>query len=220
MILPWILLMLLMLVAGSWLMTSLFHPFVPFWLALVLGIVVYVLIFAGVAVLDASGKLLEILIPNGIVLILMVILVPVFQQARSKARQAACTGNMKALCMAFLQYRADYGDNLPPLSHWSVATDYLPAKDRKSLTHCPEARTSYSYALNPVAGQQPAAKHPLPATLVLLLEMDTTNPNASGGRQALPKTPRHSGCDVYAFLDGSARAVPRSHSRRLVWTQQ
>jgi prepilin-type N-terminal cleavage/methylation domain-containing protein/prepilin-type processing-associated H-X9-DG protein len=57
--------------------------------------------------------LIELLVVIAIIAILAAILFPVFAQAREKARQAACTSNLKQLALAFRMYSDDYDGNSP-----------------------------------------------------------------------------------------------------------
>jgi prepilin-type N-terminal cleavage/methylation domain-containing protein/prepilin-type processing-associated H-X9-DG protein len=57
--------------------------------------------------------LIELLVVIAIIAILAAILFPVFQQAREKARQAACQSNQRQIGMAMRMYLSDYDECLP-----------------------------------------------------------------------------------------------------------
>ena len=57
--------------------------------------------------------LIELLIVIAIIAIIAAILFPVFATAREKARQSACTSNLKQLGLAFMQYAQDYDEYMP-----------------------------------------------------------------------------------------------------------
>ncbi len=61
--------------------------------------------------------LIELLVVIAIIAILAAILFPVFAKAREKARQAACTSNMKQIGLAIMQYVQDY-DEIYPTCNW------------------------------------------------------------------------------------------------------
>ncbi|BDI30459.1 hypothetical protein CCAX7_25100 [Capsulimonas corticalis] len=61
--------------------------------------------------------LIELLVVIAIIAILAAILFPVFAKAREKARQTACSSNLKQLGLATMQYNQDYDEKFPA-SNW------------------------------------------------------------------------------------------------------
>jgi prepilin-type N-terminal cleavage/methylation domain-containing protein/prepilin-type processing-associated H-X9-DG protein len=57
--------------------------------------------------------LIELLVVIAIIAILAAILMPVFAQAREKARQASCMSNMKQVGLALMMYTQDYDELFP-----------------------------------------------------------------------------------------------------------
>jgi prepilin-type N-terminal cleavage/methylation domain-containing protein/prepilin-type processing-associated H-X9-DG protein len=57
--------------------------------------------------------LIELLVVIAIIAILAAILFPVFAQARDKARQSSCLGNVKQVGLALQMYAQDYDETLP-----------------------------------------------------------------------------------------------------------
>ena len=57
--------------------------------------------------------LIELLVVIAIIAVLAAILFPVFAQAREKARQAACTSNLRQIGQALAMYAQDYDERLP-----------------------------------------------------------------------------------------------------------
>lgn len=57
--------------------------------------------------------LIELLVVIAIIAILAAILFPVFAQARSAARKASCTSNLKQVGLAFGMYTQDYDEHFP-----------------------------------------------------------------------------------------------------------
>jgi len=64
--------------------------------------------------------LIELLVVIAIIAILAAILFPVFAQARKKARQASCQGNLKQIATAVMQYCYDHDGNGPMMYNYSV----------------------------------------------------------------------------------------------------
>ena len=57
--------------------------------------------------------LIELLVVIAIIAILAAILMPVFAQAREKARTASCQNNLKQIAMGMLMYQQDYDEMFP-----------------------------------------------------------------------------------------------------------
>lgn len=62
---------------------------------------------------NKAFTLIELLVVIAIIAILAAILFPVFAQARSKARQAACLSNMKQIGLGSMMYAQDYDEVMP-----------------------------------------------------------------------------------------------------------
>jgi prepilin-type processing-associated H-X9-DG protein len=61
--------------------------------------------------------LIELLVVIAIIAILAALLFPVFAQAREKARQTTCVGNLKQIGTAMMMYAQDYDEYVPQLWH-------------------------------------------------------------------------------------------------------
>jgi prepilin-type N-terminal cleavage/methylation domain-containing protein/prepilin-type processing-associated H-X9-DG protein len=64
--------------------------------------------------------LIELLVVIAITAVLAAILLPVFAQAREKARQTRCLSNGRQLSLAVLQYAQDYDEALPPSTNYAA----------------------------------------------------------------------------------------------------
>lgn len=69
--------------------------------------------------------LIELLVVIAIIAILAAILFPVFAKAREKARQSACTSNLKQIGLGLMQYAQDYDETMPYLWEPSASLDSL-----------------------------------------------------------------------------------------------
>ena len=106
--------------------------------------------------------LIELLVVIAIIAILAAILFPVFAKAREKARQTACTSNLKQLGLGMLQYIQDYDETFPvgtgysgPCRGW--AGQLYPYVKSYGVYSCPDDTTAptsgagfytCSYAMN------------------------------------------------------------------------
>ena len=89
--------------------------------------------------------LIELLVVIAIIAILAAILFPVFSKAREKARQTACTSNLKQMVLA-LQIFTQENDEKLPMANAAWSSLSLPAK----VLRCPTKgnRTANAYVYN------------------------------------------------------------------------
>jgi|LSQX01.3.fsa_nt_gb prepilin-type N-terminal cleavage/methylation domain-containing protein/prepilin-type processing-associated H-X9-DG protein len=87
--------------------------------------------------------LIELLVVIAIIAILAAILFPVFARVREKARQSACTSNLKQLATAMLMYVQDYDERFPG-SYCCLASGFgywhqliMPYVNNEDLFTCP-----------------------------------------------------------------------------------
>jgi prepilin-type N-terminal cleavage/methylation domain-containing protein/prepilin-type processing-associated H-X9-DG protein len=101
--------------------------------------------------------LIELLVVIAIIAILAAILFPVFAKAKAKARQTACTSNLKQIALGFMMYVADYDSRFPISTPPCVAGNgtndgstlpwwmlLMPYSKNEQLFACP----SYPYNIN------------------------------------------------------------------------
>ncbi|MFM7319978.1 MAG: DUF1559 domain-containing protein [Armatimonadota bacterium] len=83
--------------------------------------------------------LIELLVVIAIIAVLAAILFPVFDRAREKGRQAACSSNLRQIGMAFAMYASDWDDLYPDrrdlkrfLGYRSWSSSVWPPSDPRS----------------------------------------------------------------------------------------
>src|ERR1051326_3694395 len=73
----------------------------------------------------SAFTLIELLVVIAVIAILAAILIPVFAQARAKARAISCLSNVKQVGAAFHMYAQDYDETCPSL--WSGSANCQPS---------------------------------------------------------------------------------------------
>jgi len=89
----------------------------------------------------AGFTLIELLVTIAIISILAAILMPVFAQARDKARSATCQSNLKQIGLAFQMYCTDYDETYPCNPSWKGKLD--PYVGNKEAYKCPSRAELY-----------------------------------------------------------------------------
>jgi len=148
--------------------------------------------------------------------IVAAILLPVFNQAREKARTAQCLTHLKQLALATAQYAADYG-TLPPARYWTVAlSPYLASP---SVFLCPSARQlECGYAFyQPVGGRQLKSIQQ-PSTTPLLFDSSRGLRNHADKGESIAF--RHSNGACIAFVDGHVRRLPAAKATKVFLPKQ
>jgi prepilin-type N-terminal cleavage/methylation domain-containing protein/prepilin-type processing-associated H-X9-DG protein len=86
--------------------------------------------------------LIELLVVISIIAILAGILLPVFAQAREKARGASCLSNARQLATAHMMYLEDYDERLLP--YWNARATWMhtlyPYTRSADVFNCPSSR--------------------------------------------------------------------------------
>ncbi|MEQ8223868.1 MAG: prepilin-type N-terminal cleavage/methylation domain-containing protein [Candidatus Eremiobacterota bacterium] len=90
--------------------------------------------------------LLEIMIAIGIITVLMSVLIPSFQRARSQAKLAVCIETIKNVATAVETYAMERGNQRPPATLAALVPGYL-----KVVPIEPVSLTKYSYQVSTLA---------------------------------------------------------------------
>jgi Protein of unknown function (DUF1559) len=115
----------------------------PWYFALPLGVVVGLFLWLGLGILNGGTTQVEITIGSSIPLVFAIALVPLFAQARERAREATCRANLKELARALASYDEKHDNKPLPEKNWQAAlTPYLP---KKLLLPCPDSKGGYRY---------------------------------------------------------------------------
>ncbi len=113
--------------------------------------------------------LIELLVVIAIIAILAAILMPVFAQAREKARSASCQSNLKQIGLAIRMYIQDYDENLPSSTDeprpdgttgrnslfgtgWSgwISNVLTPYEKNAQVYQCPSVSNTWGFSQNRV----------------------------------------------------------------------
>ena len=141
--------------------------------------------------------LIELLVVIAIIAILAAILFPVFSKAREKARQAACTSNLKQMVLALQIYTQENDEKLPLASAaWGVLN--LPAK----VLICPTKGKSVSngYVYNGFADGLTLGE--ITDATQAVMFADGTDTNNIATDSSLDLDARHGGKLIVGYLDG------------------
>ncbi len=163
--------------------------------------------------------LIELLVVIAIIAILAAILFPVFGKAREKARQTACTNNIRQIGVAMAIYAQDHETKLPDATSWTGALD-LTAK----IFDCPST-ASKGTAGKPdyffVAGSflSGAALNDISSSSEAVMIAESVGGKAyveDNGVGDLAKvlaqcdTSRHNKGTIFGYVDGHVAWVPKS----------
>lgn len=120
------------------------------------------------------------------------------------ALQAACTSNLKQLCLAFLMYAQDY-DQVSPLPG-NISEAIHPYCRNDALWHCPAWKPDRpGYALSRTVPGKQLAQFPKPAGQFSFFEANLGKKPLLGGAGDLARPPRHRGGNVFGFMDGHCK---------------
>jgi type II secretory pathway pseudopilin PulG len=198
--------------------------YLPLWGAVLLGIPLGLVVVAlGMKLFFATGSAdsMDIVVTHVIIIVMAVILLPVFSQAREKARRTACIQNLHALGTALLMYTEDWDNTFPPAIHWGDATisdlQMAPGKDANALFHCPDSSSTYSYGFNISLDRLSKPAPVFTEQLVMLYESNVNSRNAAGDRNRVAHPLRHSDANNYEFADGHTKSV-KNDATPLQWT--
>lgn len=132
--------------------------------------------------------------------LLAAILFPVFQQAKVAAQRTTALERTKMNATALLIYTSDFDDHFPPASSWQDLTRMYRADASEPP---PESNLAFRDRLS----RKAASDVDEPNRVAVLFDTTETGRNAHGDFDQLPQPPRWSGKHIFAFVDGSARAL-------------
>ncbi|MGV3724688.1 MAG: type II secretion system protein [Actinomycetota bacterium] len=96
--------------------------------------------------------MIELLVVLAIIAILAAILFPVFAQAREKARQYSCAGNLHQIGMALRMYARDYDGRLPA-AHNDFRPLAVPYLNSITVLRCPSDSIGLTFDGQPLAAR-------------------------------------------------------------------
>lgn len=104
-----------------------------------------------------------------------------------------CTSNVKSIGMAMQMYMFEYNNHLPPSHRWvnSLSSYILTSPDRQPPFICPSVEGEQPcYAINNALDGVDANGVADPSKIVMVFE-SIPGDNPAGGKELLPKPPRH-----------------------------
>jgi len=135
---------------------------------LVLGIVALCQIKGSRRQLTGTGLAIGGIVASALTMTIIpaAILLPVFVQAREKAREVGCQSNLKEIGTATLMYTQDYDEHFPPAAKWS--SEVYPYIMSYNVFKCPDddSGSRSSYAFNSALGGLSLKKVGSPASTV------------------------------------------------------
>jgi hypothetical protein len=143
---------------------------------------------------------------------LAAVMLPVFVQAREKARTVTCLSNVKLQQLAMRMYVQDYDETMPPAAGWmDKLTPYVRSE---TFFHCPSvgraASGAYGYAYNRSLEGAKMADIPQPRETIALYDSTNLSRSASDRLTSLPRPGRHHDPkpgNVVSYMDGHTRYV-------------
>jgi prepilin-type N-terminal cleavage/methylation domain-containing protein/prepilin-type processing-associated H-X9-DG protein len=165
--------------------------------------------------------LIELLVVIAIIAILAAILMPVFAQAREKARSASCLSNTKQQALAIAMYTNDYDERVPIYyygdwapccttgkGHWNWPKALIPYVKNKQVYTCPSLASAHWDTLLGAYG--PGFLYEFPSVIgygynAYGLQNFATNPPAVGKSLAELEKP----AEIYAIVE--TRYYPPGH---------
>ncbi|MCW3095528.1 MAG: hypothetical protein JWL77_1146 [Chthonomonadaceae bacterium] len=149
-----------------------------------------------------------------IIIVFAAMLVPVFSQARARARAVSCLSNVKQIGLGTMMYAEDYDQRLPIAATWQTGID--PYIKNRQVFHCPaalgapypSASPGTNYAYNSALDMMKVKRIANPAMTVSTYDSTSVEENAHDALTSLPSPGRHTGRNSVGFADGHAQFWP------------
>lgn len=144
--------------------------------------------------------LIELLVVIAIIAILAAILFPVFSKAREKARQAACTSNLKQIGLSTMIYVQETDETFPAANGWASNIGLSGSKILICTTQGKNNAAGNSYGYNSQLDVRKLGDVAFPETTLLAADCKVSSANrilVSGNDVDL----RHSGKALIAYAD-------------------
>jgi len=185
--------------------------------ALILGIIAQVQISRSRGKLAGSGMAIAAICISLVAIPLhAALLYPVIARANESAHKMECMTNVRNLAIAMNMYACDYDGFPTPADRWNESLDeYVGNRSALTCPKSPQSRSACAFvSVLSTAGVEAVSD---PSRQISIFESDA-GWNAAGGKELLPRTPRHLGGDNYGFVDGHATWFPRTAVDELEWT--
>jgi hypothetical protein len=167
--------------------------------------------------LGRGVPLWSVLLAGGLVALVLAALCVAFLNPSHGPGRSPCVANLHHLAMALRMYALEHDNRFPPADRWCDALYPTYITSRSGFVCPARPDLASGYAMNARLGGLDVRTLAHEDRTILLFESDRGR-NASGGPEAVTRTPRHEhGMVYYLALDGAVSG-PDGGKGRLQWT--
>ena len=187
-------------------------------IAVIFGIIAIKQIRKNPQQFHGSGLAIAGIIIGGLsFLVITIVLLSMFLDARQRTRQSSCLMNIKRLSLAMQMYAQDNNNQLPTAANWNDKLLPYSYSYKRTVLNCPSVKPAQpSYGMNRQLSDLPVTKIKSPADTVSIFE-SAPGKNQSGDMENLVSPSRHNGGDSFGFVDGHCKWLSERSIGELNW---